>query len=259
MKISASQIKSFRACKRKWFLESVLRVRGDSTQAQLLGTAMHAILEYESSPTEIPARLERAEEIATEAAPGIEPETVGTAAKCAGAVWSKWWQNRLDCATPKTEGEFAFPSGLDGADVEVVGIVDLFSSEADAGPTPVKIARIYDYKTTSSEKYIKTEEELADDVQLVTYARWALTVDDFALVVVGHVYVTTRHVQPRVSVREVCLTADQVRSKWDALAETVRDMLATSTVAEPDDVEPTGVPDACRAYGGCAFRSWCYR
>jgi hypothetical protein len=147
----------------------------------------------------------------------------------------------------------------------MVGYIDLAIPQGIGWPTlfvPVTDAIMGDYKTTSDFRYMKTPEELANSVQMMSYANWAISPQGFNSdqVRLLHIYGRTRGKVSRSSIRHVdaVVSKGEISSFWGNTLDIVREMEQTSTAQNFDDVEANGtLTGHCEAYGGCSFREKC--
>lgn len=228
---SASQVETFGKCERAWYFGSVLRVPRVSTAAQGLGTNVHGVIErwlngHRDTIDPAVARL-------VDAAKPYLPDP------------------EKDAGTYIAEGEFRLPTYQGGP--VWLGFIDLkFPGE--------KPPRILDYKTTSDFRYAKTEAELLENTQVMSYARRALDLPESPDVVkVGHLYIRTKGAAKALPVY-VEASKGHVLSIWERDLQTVRRMEAIrrQPSLNPDDVPPTGTDTGhCNAYGGCPYREKC--
>jgi hypothetical protein len=140
---------------------------------------------------------------------------------------------------------------LRAADVPVKGRADL-KSRYD--PTTVIVVDLKSSKDIT--KYAKTPEELAHNVQLLTYAE-----DEFrarpetTVAQLAHAYVSTRGAKAKV-VWTDHLSREYVSDFFhDAIETEVEDMKVTAQAPAHSDVEPNW--EACGDYGGCPYQSVC--
>ena len=158
--VSASQIKTFRDCPRKWYLPKIVKLPSPSTAATELGGQVHAELEaWLRDGTEFSATL-------------------------AGEI-AKSGAHLVPVARPvEIELSLADRIPISDSPVKVVGFIDaLYPHDA----------LILDHKTSSNKRYTKTARELAHDVQLILYAKRYLDhAPDVNEVTLIHVYYGTR-------------------------------------------------------------------
>ena len=216
--VSPSQIKTWRTCQRKWYLEKVKGHRQASTPAQQLGTDVHELLEhYVEYGKLLPDNF--AGQIAKAALPMVNPD-----AKC----------------------EHQFTLNLVG-DIVATGRIDF-----------TNVGVIEDLKTTSSMRYAKTSEELKTDPQAVMYLWAAQNDDALAFFgpihKFSHLIVETK--APHAIRRVDCtLTTDEIEQGMEDIKKDATSMkIAAATPLEDIGFNL----DACRMYGGCHLHSICY-
>jgi PD-(D/E)XK nuclease superfamily len=248
--VSASQIKDFVACNRLWYYTRILKQRAPQTEAQSRGTTVHGALEAHLKAGKIePEILERAKGL------GITEETL---------------QEYVEAMKPfvgqpgegLTEYRDEMPTYEGGP--KYVLVVDHAREIVVEGHGV--IPQIDDLKTTSDFRYCKTPDELSKDVQMVSYAKWALlrlylekSLPPPSFVSLRHVYVRTRG-KRLATARDVLVTPADVEARWSNILGVVREMeLLSARGAElnPQDVHAT-TTDHCSAYGGCFFRAQCF-
>lgn len=249
--VSASQIENFIKCKRLWFNKSILKISEGQKNFQSLGEAFHLIMEkvpkgltYNHADVDAsPEDWAKAEAMAKQALPLLPLETPTKVFRREQAI-------RLDT--------------YDGGPV-MVGYVDLGIPVGVGWPAfmiPANEAIVGDYKTLSDFRYMKTPQELADSVQMMTYAKWALTGLDSEPehVRVLHMYARTKPPFIRTAIRHesAVVTPDEINLRWNKTLDIVRDMQHTSSCENSEDVEAGGALNGhCEAYGGCSFRDKC--
>lgn len=232
--VSASQVDAFTKCERAWFYDKVLGVPRPQTGAQGKGVAVHAALEASVKHIngDTTADVEIDEEIADIIAP--------------------LWQliTPQDMLGAVSEVNFRIPTYENGP--EWVGYIDLHFP----GTNPLRIS---DYKTTSDLRYAKTPEQLAQDVQMISYGKWAMDhYPGIETVRLQHIYLVTRG-KPKAKIISVDVNRPQVLQIWERDVSKVRRMDALRVaLPDPQDVAPTGVDSGqCTAYGGCPYRERC--
>lgn len=215
---SASQIKTFRRCQRKWWFEKIMGYTSPGTPATELGRKIHAQLE-------------------TYLLEGVRPESPIAQA---GLHY---------LPEPQAEGllieeEFRYTEDIVAP---VIGFIDLVEKQA---------GRITDHKTTSDFKWTKSEYELADDPQAVIYSQYAMRslFPEADTIIFRHVYYRTKGASAARQT-EIEFTRRSLEERFEGIAHTVSKMSDASKVIEPGGVEEN--EDACRDYGGCPFRGNC--
>lgn len=161
MHVSASQIALHSRCQRRWYFEKVLRLVEESGDAAALGTWVHKGLDahYKGEPFEAPPYVLKYVNAALTLTPPNGPQIESEA--------------------------HIHGTGFMVAGVPFKGFIDLLS-HADADHI-----RIIDLKTRGSFDRNLSPDELARDVQLNIYAKYALDRFDPLDVEVTHAYVQT--------------------------------------------------------------------
>ena len=220
--VSASQVKTFRRCRSRWYHEKIDGHVEPPSEAMKRGTRIHSALEaYLVDGTPLPDTDEG--RLATPALDRLPP---------AGSV-----------PRDQVERRFTLPEQMLG--VKFVGVIDLVDSLEGR-------VMISDHKTTSDFKYTKTEEELKADPQAQAYA--LAMREHGSSVRFRHVYIRTKG---SPASRETVVDFDEgdIEHARERLKKTVGEMLATSQV---DDVADVGHNlEACGDYGGCPHRARC--
>lgn len=262
--VSPSQIENYTKCHRLWFFKSVMRLPELQKGNQALGEGVHLIIEnvekvakgemprlgYEYAHSDVPTLdapgWERATALASLLVPYI-PRSVGN-------------------IQVLREQKITLPTYPGGP--TMLGYMDLGVPPGIGWPQlmiPKEAAIIGDYKTLSDFKYMKTPEELAANVQMMTYAKWSIsdmpTPRQDVPVYLAHLYGRTKPPFTKSSVRSsvACVTPEQINTFWEnKILDTVRSMDHDAKANDAQDVEATGVfNDHCSAYGGCAYRDRC--
>ena len=220
--VSASQFKTYSLCKRKWYIEKCTDApRPEPSAAMLLGSAVHSLLEdHISEGKDIPDTRE------------------GRIARTA-----------LRHIPESTELAVELELRMESIDPPLVGFIDLYDTERADCPA------IYDFKTTSSWKWAKTEEQLKTDPQMIAYAQHALEQHPEANdVTVAHIQLKTRGA-PDSRLVSIELPREHVVEQWAKLVELATEMKQTSYLDSVEEVPPTFA--ACGAFGGCPFADTC--
>lgn len=253
--VSASQIKTYRRCKRKWFWEKIRGFRSPDTRATLLGKHVHSLLEHYLEHGKVPTHLfeQRFPEAWDIALPGLE--------------------NLPPPPIPKRYIERAFL--LTCFRVPAYGFIDLLEPDQNL---------VTDHKTTSDLKYAfgqgnpekpwhKPAELLLSDPQALLYCAVAphlftrgpdaeyldLPVTTVERANLGetafrHVYYRTRGA-PRSVQTEVRLTGEDLGSGLDKIDSTINAMVVDATRPQAADIQPN--LSACKDYGGCPHLARC--
>ena len=222
---SASQFKTFSLCERKWWFEKRSGLPQPSpSNAMLLGTEVHSLLETYLLTGDEPTAMDRASKIVRG---GIESGLV-----------------------PTPQGvTVELRIQLDDCDPPLVGFIDALDI---TGGSP----EVIDHKTVGAWRWAKTEESLKADPQMIPYAVHALRATGASVVWVTHIQYLTKHPYDcrEVSVK---LAADEVFSEWEKLKALAAVMKPVAAVDDPNDVTPNF--DACGAFGGCPYFGECNR
>jgi len=221
--VSASQITTFRDCARKWYLQKIVKLPSPSTAATKLGGEVH----------------EQLENWLRDGAPFSEG-LAGDIAK-SGA--------HLVPLDRPIEIELSLDKSLPIHDspVRVLGFIDALYPGS---------GRILDHKTSSNKKYTKTPRELAQNVQLMLYAKAFLDHTQHQNVHLTHVYYGTRGAAWSKRV-DVTVTRAHVEKQWVSIRASIEAMLVVSQAPNAGAVIPTYT--ACDKYGGCPYAGECFR
>ena len=146
--------------------------------------------------------------------------------------------------------------------IGIYGHVDLYNfrqeyidPEGELQRDPSWSFEVKDWKTCASFEYAKTERELGENIQLVTYAeagfRFAPSMEHSRLT---HVYFRTRGT-PASKLVTIRRTREEIASRWQYSESVVR--LMSDVAREPTAETVPGHRKACDAYRGCPHRSKC--
>lgn len=243
---SASQITTFRDCRRMWWFQSIMGLPTPQRASAALGEAVHNQLEkYLDDGTQPDAS--QAGRIA-KAGLHLNPKP--------GTVWtevSMSGKNRDRKDVP--EDEVPVPGGMPKliiAGTPINGYIDVLDVSANK---PV----VLDHKSTSSLDWAKTKEQLVEDVQMVIYGSYALDVCasmgvDASVVEAGHIVYLTKGA-PYAQRTTVDLTREHLASERKKIAETIEEMKEAAKEKTPAAVP--GEASVCNKYGGCHFKDKC--
>lgn len=231
---SASQHSAFQRCQRYWYFGWIERVPRITSPAQQRGKDIHTEGEHylltgelrDSEYTELRLNYRPyVEAVVPHLPPPQHPDLI---------IEHELW-------LPAIEG------------VSWLGYIDIGFSGVD----PLVIR---DIKSTSNFRYAKTPKELSEDIQVLSYARWAYEVASYAGEIdLGHIYVKTEkrvvRKRPKTKLVSCIVSQDHVNEIWEREMVTVEKMLAASNAKSAHDLPPTTT--ACGMYGGCPFRERC--
>lgn len=229
---SASQIKTASLCPRKWWFEKLSGLPAKPpTAAMVLGTTIHtqveAWLKHGTAPSD-----PRAKALADHFMPGSAKD---------GSPHQ----------TLFSEVEVVIPTEGTDLPVPLLGFIDLVDSWA--APHNIELV---DFKTLSDWQWAKTDEELATDLQMVAYARWAVDTYHPPAVTVSH-HQVHKGTSKRGSASAM-LRAGTVLKTWGDVIVPISNSMAEWSLKE-SATEVPAQPKACSAYGGCPFASLCDR
>jgi PD-(D/E)XK nuclease superfamily len=221
---SASQIETFLKCGRKWGWSYLAKIPSLPNKSQSLGLDTHKWLENYKLTGHMD-QLSPAASIAMTALEYLPPTT----------------------ADMKLEKEWKFDSGRHFyhgyCDVEYPGSV-------------------WDYKTTSSLSYAKTEVELAYDVQAVLYATANFVRYEVPRVTINWLYMQTKGAR-KAKLVSLPMYPDHASMVFSEI-ETVADEMSVLRDGGVDSADVNAYvlslghnPGHCEQYGGCAYRSLC--
>ena len=219
-KVSPTKVKEYASCPRKWFFSYVLDRKPPPSAKMALGSEIHAKLEAYYTTGVQP------EDPKLQAALALSPPKVE-------GVMSETWLN------VELPGKIIVRQKAD-----VIDIRNLLH--------PV----VYDFKTMGTFNYALEAEQLANDIQMISYAYAvaSLHAPDAIRFTVVHIQIPTGQGAPRRV--EHTLELVDVLSKWE-FTETkyIRDMFNDSTKHVSDVRADFGQP--CQAFGGCPHLAEC--
>lgn len=221
--VSASQVSTFRRCKRRWHWEYVGGHKQPPTPSQALGTAIHSAMEHYVQTGEIKTTVD-----------GIEVE------KFVRAL-SQHVEHDTTIEVERSIELKTFPKGP-----KWVGYIDYWDTQGT----------IRDYKTTSNLRYAKTPHELENDIQSCAYAyAWLLHHPERDSVRVVFTYAETRNKKTKTTEVEVNITRQHAEAAWQDALSDVRDMV--KLYKNKDSLSVDANPEACNDYGGCPHKTRC--
>jgi hypothetical protein len=228
MYISPSQIETSRGCLRLYAWEQVCGFRSPPTPATDRGTKVHGILEsYLRGEGPIDATTEHGE-IAQSGVRFLPEPGQG-----------------------EVESEFHIPFTLSGISepLEFFGKIDYL----DPGI-------VIDHKTTSDFKYIKSEEVLRNDPQVILYSKAGCLKYDRPSIPVRYVYYRTakgkKQARRSPAEKDLVISPEDLEKKVEALVEESRP-LVTLRLAKVDPLSLPPTLERCGKYGGCHCRAKC--
>lgn len=235
VRISASQIETFRLCKRKWAFQKIDKLPSPQSPAAALGEEAHKHREAWLIAGTPPPADTRAGKLALAGLEQLPPPGIAEVEK---SLWL---------------------SVKDGTNtVEVSGRIDFFLRNAEPQKTWGEngIPLIGDHKTTAGEEWMKSAEVLTGgDPQGAIYGRYALEQTGAGAVDLLWAYMI-KGSSPRSAQVRARMSKTQVDEQFGRVISDSRDMLVIlNQGVVGKEVEPTTT--ACEAYGGCPFRDVC--
>ncbi len=234
--VSASQIETFKACKRKWAHRAIDKVEAPPHASAATGTLIHSqferYLKGESLDYSTPALRNAAER----AVPGIvnlpPPLSPGMRVEAAFSF--------------ETHGGILFRGFID------VIVPDSIVVPGLAGGAPCVI----DHKSTSSFNWAKTPASLATDTQAMIYAYEAMRTYKATTVDLLWNYVATKTAPATRRVHLRVVRDHVVEQFLGPIAAVARDINATYEL-KPRVLDLPPSLDQCDAYGGCPYKALC--
>lgn len=245
---SASQVKTYEMCERKWTLETLHRLRGPASSAMATGTALHKQIEdwyLRGVEPKAPLAFAGVQNLPVRGSGPILIEKALDKADPTGAI------------DPETKRVKRVPALFTGA-FPWKGFIDLLYQ-----PLGMKQrVQVWDHKTTINLMWAKTNQELKEDLQLNVYAKWCFD-SDAALEVVDvfHNYLVTSTMN-QTEVRASSISRSENAKHWQHIDARAKEMQVISDMAQQSQdsnfwqrAKPNF--DSCGAYGGCPFREMC--
>lgn len=235
-RVSVSQIKTSKLCRRKWWYDKAAGLdRKAPSKKQDLGTAGHTRLQHTANTREdVRGEMEDVEPAASR----FEELT---------GIYS--FDHPQVYAEHEIEGVLTTPGG-----VPFIGSIDLLVIDADGIPAIVD----HKFRGDITADYVETAESLRDEPQMIVYAAYVMTrwahVEEIRCE--QHNY---QHTGPkRSSVVGCTFTREEVLSKFaDLCAWVDSEMQSDAATDLHTDVIDNGAPAGCRAFGGCDFNLIC--
>lgn len=221
---SPSQLSTWKLCHRKWFYSKVMRLPEPVHPSAALGTEVHSVLENYVQ--------------------GIPCDPAPEVARILTHIWASPLLQKMKAVGALIE---------QGIEVEIgghplIGRIDAYWVDGNT-------IHIVDHKTTKDFKWAKSEQDALSDPQTIVYGHWALSQPGIERVVFVYNYIKTASPAAPPMLVEVEHTRASIQPFIGAAASILSEMFAASTLTE-HDVERT--PEACWAFGGCAFRQVCF-
>lgn len=227
---SASQVKVFELCERKWTLENLHKLRGPASSSLELGSALHKQIEDWLTH-------------------GIEPKSPLAYAG-------------IQNLPLRGSGFMAVEKSIEGTlmtgNLPWKGFIDLVYQK----PNVLNVVQLWDHKSTKNMQWAKTNEQLKTDTQMNVYAKYAFTAEPkLERVELFHNNLVTSTMN-YTEVRSNHVTRAENAEVWSEINSRAQEMQVLSDMAvQSADVNfwerATPNYDSCSAFGGCAFRDLC--
>jgi CRISPR/Cas system-associated exonuclease Cas4 (RecB family) len=231
--VSATQLSMYMACPRKWMLSYEYGLKAPQSASMAFGTAAHGAIEDYLNDGLEPEGLDR----------GIADPTFAARVKDALRYLPKtltYIETEVPIREKLTDG------------LQYVGFIDLLDLSYEEEP------HIIDYKTTADiDKYAKTEEQLKEDTQMLTYAKfvskWREQAKTFKL---SHLAIQTQKAV-KAQMTSTTVTRDHVQKRWaEKFLPVIQEMEEWRGKDVRDVPHVFGTP-TCQEYGGCFHKSRC--
>ena len=228
MQISASQLKTYKLCPKKWYFEKVEKLpRGEASYGAIFGTVLHTCLErihhgLEPYPDDWTSPLKDGDADVIRALVGLYSPVEGIEKE-------------------NIERRITMPV-ID--DIKLLGYIDLY-----------KEGVVIDHKSTKALKWSLSPKDLAKDLQMLVYAKWALDHEGPELEIVElrhNVFVRSFPVRHKKTVAYA--TREAIMEKWYQIQETA---LLMKEARDADSAPCVEMGDQCHAYGGCPYARIC--
>lgn len=244
---SASSIKTgdhqtYGGCKLRWFFKYVLKKPEPTTKSQEVGKQLHAQIEH---------YLKTGENV------------LGHLASAG--------RHMIPDPGPDLLVEYGF-GGLEAGGLPFAGFIDVLDSRCEnKGANDVLDTKdlpgtkqVTDWKTTGDLQYALRADQLKTDVQMISYAKYAVT-EGAERVRLSHGYFQTNPKKPPKAIKITTMVDPaHVERHWGRIDRVAHELVQISRHAK----DPVDVPyntDSCTAYqkrngeGGCPHREYCPR
>jgi len=233
--VSASQVEMYRRCQRLWFFSYVVGIKSPPSPAMQKGTDIHARQQHWGETGELPEEND------------LWYELTKLSVAALGIEWTPERAKDLH-----VERKLDMPT-FDGGPLWT-GFIDLL----DTAGTDYADAEIIDYKTTSDFRYAKTPDEIRNNLQLMSYAKYVFEMEPQAeQVAVGHLYLRTKLPARVLFPTRQIVDRTHVDERWQSYVADVVEMTALAASPPPKATDVTPDTSHCNDYGGCYFRAEC--
>lgn len=251
--LSPSQIKTFRACSRKWALEKLAGFRGPETASQTLGKNVddHNLQPYlrDGKPIDTSTQAGKI------AASGLDwlPQP-----KWRGLEVQKHFVFKSPSSRPVSQGGVGIEFGYQG-------YLDLWLPFGGQPGFFDEKPVVADFKTTKSiRKWALNEEKLRKDEQGVIYSVWGILETKAKEIHNSWLYLQTEG-SPIALPTQITVHSDEVAHHFLEIEKDAKEILKIRQ-AMPNGADPLeyaltvpGNKNACGDYGGCPFQHHCFK
>lgn len=245
--LSASQIKTYRACTRKWALEKLAGLRGPETKSQTLGK------DVDDNQLQPYLRDGRPFDFTRESG-------YIAASAMAWLPQPKWRglevQKHFTIVSPSSKAL--------GIEFGYQGYMDLWLPFGGAPGFDNDFPVVGDFKTTKAKKWALTTETIREDVQAQLYAVEAILETKSKQINLDWIYMLTDGTRKSFPT-QVTVHTDEVAEQFKKIEADGREMVQLRRKM-PEGANPQeyalslpGNRDACGDYGGCPFQHLCFK
>ena len=237
--VSASQLRTYTDCPRKWWIEKVGGLAPPTSRAAEFGVRVHWLLEkrllhgeWREQPGDVPGRIwtnDREMGVALQ-----QDRTLPSTPVDPSCVETRW---RIE------QDYLALP---------LIGVIDWIEPE---------LRRITDHKTTKSPFWMKKSAELYTDIQGRIYGAAAHLLYGWGVVHFRHLYYITGTGKIPSHLTSQTTYDGAGLAKWleHRIAPMVAQMAEMATLPDLAGVPYPDSMDPCKKYGGCPFKDHCPR
>lgn len=250
---SVSQIESFEACNRQWWMKWVKRLPEVEKGFLVFGNVVHAVLERYLR-ADLTGRDEQGNTVDLYPhgwATGLSPVQQAQIRKMVQTAIDEGIITRLP--NRRLEQQFWFPVlEHDGTKIEMVGFIDVFLPD-----------EVHDHKTTSNMRYASSPKQLKQKPQMMIYAK--VLIENLreqgaplpTKVKLRHNIFCKDPEDPRVRKVEAEVTPAEIDSFWTGITNTLVKMPSIKRIEDWHNVPGPTDPYTCNKYGGCSFAPIC--
>ena len=229
-RFSASQLGMFSECNRKWYNTYILGQKQPPTPSQQFGIALHSVAEhYLKFGNLVMTNIDFPD--------GVDRDR----------VIEVFEAGRKHLPIPPL-ADVETKIDITDAAVPAVGYIDaIYKGSNDE-------LIILDHKTAKTTRYIPSDFELSENIQMNVYGHWALNKFDVDKLTYKHVYYVNTS-KPKSVTRTVTVSSEHIDKKWRIYQGIVDAMVSCSTL---DEKKVRQNWSACQNYGGCPFVGQCH-